>query len=188
MMTALRDVISGCTDGKVNVDKLPMFDMEYIFLKIRAKSVGEVAKIGVKCTECDISNELKINLEEVEVKGIMKGSTKIQITDDIGIVLKYPTVKGIKKQLSAKQNERENAMSAVVSSIESIYDAENIHLADDETPANLLEFIESLTSTQFLKVSEFFDDMPKLSHDIEFKCSACGEDNHVVLEGLQSFF
>jgi|SaaInlStandDraft_4_1057021.scaffolds.fasta_scaffold00487_3 hypothetical protein len=188
MITALRDVISGCTDGKVNVDKLPMFDMEYIFLKIRAKSVGEIAKIGVKCTSCETKNEIEINLDKVKVSGEMKGSEKIQLTDEIGIVLKYPTVKGIKQQLSSKNDDRDNAMGAVVSSIESIYDKESVYLAQDETPANLLAFLESLTSTQFVKISEYFDDMPKLKHDIDFKCVSCGEDNSVVLEGLQSFF
>mgnify|MGYP006441165601 FL=1 len=118
----------------------------------------------------------------------MKGSEKIQLTDEIGIVLKYPTVKGIKQQLSSKNDDRDNAMGAVVSSIESIYDKESVYLAQDETPANLLAFLESLTSTQFVKISEYFDDMPKLKHDIDFKCVSCGEDNSVVLEGLQSFF
>tara|TARA_R110000868_G_C10654780_1_gene745301 strand:+ start:15 stop:719 length:705 start_codon:yes stop_codon:yes gene_type:complete len=188
MITALRDVISACTDGKVNVDKLPMFDMEYIFLKIRAKSVGEVAKLGIKCSECDTKNAVEVNLDEVEVKGVLKGAQKIELTDEIGLVLKYPTVKGIKQQLSAKHNNRENAMGAIISSIESIYDKENIYLAEDETPANLVTFLESLTSHQFKKISAFFDDMPKLRHDIDFKCTKCDEDNSVALEGLQSFF
>lgn len=189
MIRALRDVIAGCTDGKVQVDKLAMFDLEYVFLKIRAKSVGETSKIGIKCTDCDTKNEFEINLEEVQVQGEVKKEAKIALTDSVGVVLRYPTVKGIQRQLGKNQgNDAEVSMAAVASAIESIYDAENVYSAEDETSESLMGFLDSLTSQQFKKISEYFDDMPRLKHDINYKCKSCGVENKQTLEGLTSFF
>ena len=189
MIRALRDVIAGCTDGKVQVDKLAMFDLEYVFLKIRAKSVGETSKIGIKCTDCDTKNEFEINLEEVQVQGEVKKEAKIALTDSVGVVLRYPTVKGIQRQLGKNQgNDAEVSMAAVASAIESIYDAENVYSAEDETSESLMGFLDSLTSQQFKKIAEYFDDMPRLKHDINYKCKSCGVENKQTLEGLTSFF
>ena len=189
MIRALRDVIAGCTDGKIQVDNLAMFDLEYVFLKIRSKSVGETSKIGIKCTSCEAKNELEINLEEIEVQGEVKKNAKIALTDTIGVVLKYPTVKGIQKQLGKnKGDDAQVSMAAVASAIESIYDAENIYNAEDETSESLIGFLDSLTSSQFKKISEYFEDMPRLKHEVKYKCKSCGVENTQTLEGLTSFF
>lgn len=189
MIRALRDVIAGCTDGKVQVDKLAMFDLEYVFLKIRAKSVGETSKIAVKCTDCDTKNEFEINLDEVQVQGEVKKEAKVALTDSVGVVLRYPTVKGIQRQLGkGKGNDAEVSMAAVASAIESIYDAENVYSAEDETSESLIGFLDSLTSQQFKKISEYFEDMPRLRHEINYKCKSCGVENKQTLEGLTNFF
>lgn len=189
MIRALRDVIAGCTDGKVQVDNLAMFDLEYVFLKIRAKSVGETSKVGIKCTECEHKNELEINLDDVQVQGEIKKDGKVALTDKIGVVLKYPTVKGIQRQLGkTKGNDAELSMAAVASAIESIYDENDIHDAENETAESLTGFLDSLTSQQFKAISEYFEDMPKLKYETEVKCTNCGHKNDVTLEGLTSFF
>lgn len=187
MISALRDTIAGCTEGKVKVDNLTIFDLEYIFLKLRSKSVGETSTLGIKCSECSKTSQVEVNLNEVEVLGEIKSSAQIALTDTVGIVVKYPTVKGLYRQLQ-KNDETDSAMSAVISSIESIYDAENVYPAENETEESLLEFVDSLTSDQFKKLTSFFDDMPKLKHKVSFKCQSCKIPNDIDIEGLQNFF
>ena len=187
MITALRDTIAGCTEGKIKVDNLTMFDLEYIFLKLRTKSVGENAKLKVKCIKCETPNEVNIDLSSVNVIGEIKPTAKIELTDTVGVMLKYPTVKGLYRQLNSL-NEANSALAAIASAIESIYDADNVYPAENESEKSILEFIESLTSDQFKKIVSFFDDMPKLKHDIDFTCTHCKEENKIAVEGLQNFF
>lgn len=189
MIRALRDVIAGCTEGKIQVENLAMFDLEYVFLKVRGKSVGETTKVGLKCKSCDHKNEIEINLDDIEVQGEVKKSVKVALTDKIGVVLKYPTVKGIQKQLGKKDGDKaEVTMAAVASSIESIYDENDVYPAEDEKAEDLVNFLDSLTSTQFKKISEYFDDMPRLRHEVKFNCASCKAENSQILEGLTNFF
>jgi phage FluMu protein Com len=187
MITALRDTIAGCTEGKIKVDNLTMFDLEYIFLKLRSKSVGENAKLKVKCIKCETPNEVNIDLSSVNVVGEIKPTAKIELNDTVGVMLKYPTVKGLFRQLNSL-DEANSALAAIASAVESIYDADNVYPAENETEKSILEFIESLTSDQFKKIASFFDDMPKLKHDIDFTCTHCKEENKIAVEGLQNFF
>jgi len=188
MIAALRDTIAGCTEGKVNIDTLAIFDFEYIFLKLRSKSVGETSKIGVKCTACDARNEVEVNLEEVNVSKAQKKNNKVELTDEVGIMLRYPTVKGLYKQLTHAKTEADQSMATIVSAIESIYDAENVYASENETEKSLMDFLDSLTADQFKKISAFFTDMPKLKHDVKFDCIKCSEKNSITLEGLENFF
>lgn len=188
MIRALRDVIAGCTDGKIQADNLAMFDLEYVFLRIRGKSVGETTKVGMKCSHCDHKNEVTINLDEVEVQGEVKKNEKVALTDNVGVVLKYPTVKGIQKQLGKQQGDREVTMAAIASAIESIYDADNVYNTEDEKAEDVINFLDSLTSSQFKKISEYFEDMPRLRHEVKYTCSGCKKENVATLEGLTNFF
>ena len=188
MIAALRDTIAGCTEGKVNIDTLAIFDFEYIFLKLRSKSVGETSKIGVKCTACDARNEVEVNLEEVNVSKAQKKNNKVELTDEVGIMLRYPTVKGLYKQLTHAKTEADQSMATIISAIESIYDAENVYASENETEKSLMDFLDSLTADQFKKISAFFTDMPKLKHDVKFDCIKCSEKNSITLEGLENFF
>jgi len=192
MLNALKDIISGCTEGKVKPDKLKSFDLEYIFLQLRSKSVGENANILVKCSECETSNETAVNLTEIEVKGEMVNDFNLKLTDNVGIILKYPTIKDLQRSYTAnkskKQSQTELALSTVVSMIESIYDGEEIYPAESETQQSLVDFVESLSSDQFKKIFDFVSKIPKVSHDIEFKCNKCQHENKILLEGMQSFF
>jgi phage FluMu protein Com len=188
MVRALRDTVAACTEGQVDVDKLALFDLEYVFLKLRAKSVGETSKLKIKCSDCSTSNEVSVDLNTVAVQGEVKQNAKVQLTDEVGVVLKYPTVKGSYKNTSKAKDDTSQAFAQIAASIESIYDAENVYAAADESPESLNDFIESLTSDQFKKITEFFDDMPKLKHDIEFDCSNCKTHNKITIEGLTNFF
>lgn len=189
MIRALRDVIAGCTEGKIQADKLTMFDLEYVFLKIRAKSVGETTSIGLKCKSCEHINKVDVNLDDIEVQGEIKKSSKVALTDKIGVVLKYPTVKGIQKQLGkTNSDDREITMAAIASAIESIYDETSVYNTEDEKAEDVINFLDQLTSSQFKMISEYFEDMPRLKKEISFTCAKCKTENNETVEGLSSFF
>ena len=189
---AMRDIVEVCTFKEVDVKSLAMFDLELIFLKLRAASVGENAEVGLTCSneECKHQNAVKINLAEVELKGDPKASAVVQITDTVGVSLKYPTVLKVEDTLKASKPEAgiDIAIAMIAASIESIHDADSVYPASESTAQELVDFIESLNKEQFTKVQEFFDNFPKLKEDVEFTCEKCKTVNNVTLEGLNDFF
>ena len=189
---AMRDIVEVCTFKEVDVKALAMFDLELIFLKLRAASVGENAEIALTCSneECKHQNAVKINLAGVELKGDPKASAVVQITDTVGVSLKYPTVLKVEDTLKASKPEAaiDIAIAMIAASIESIHDADSVYPASESTSRELVDFIESLNKEQFTKVQEFFDNFPKLKEDVEFTCEKCKTVNNVTLEGLNDFF
>ena len=189
---AMRDIVEVCTFKEVNVKQLAMFDLEYIFLKLRAKSVGENADIVVKCTDenCKADNAVRVNLDLVELKGDPKAESTIQLTDSVGVSIKYPTVERTEEVMKGikAENQIDLILGLMVASIDSIYDAEKVYPSTDSTPQELMDFIESLNKEQFNKFETFFEQFPKLKEEIEFTCEKCGKENTRTLEGLNDFF
>tara|TARA_B100000035_G_scaffold263812_1_gene235628 strand:- start:292 stop:1014 length:723 start_codon:yes stop_codon:yes gene_type:complete len=188
----MRDIVKVCTFNEVDIKQLAMYDLEYIFLKLRAKSVGEKATLLMKCQEDECGHEtpVEVNLDEVELVGDPKAQDTISITDKVGISFKFPTVgrmEEVMKGLDAKTNI-DVVLGMMVASIESIYDEEKVYPSVDSTPKELLDFIESLSKQQFETVQSFFDKFPKLKKEIKWVCEKCGKENSVVLEGLNDFF
>jgi hypothetical protein len=181
---AIKQIINNCVQTKLDVEKLPTFDIEYLFLRLRAKSVGEVVSLGLKC-ECEEVTQVDLNLEHVKVHKNKKHSTKIMLDDSIGVKMKYP---GINSLDSSGGTESENGMKILKESIDMIFTEEETHERDSFTENELDEFFDSLNSKQFQKLKEFFDDMPVMKHDIKFKCEKCEKENVVTLQGLNSFF
>ena len=183
LMNAIKTILKNCIQGKVDVDRLPLFDIEYLFLKLRSKSIGEISEIGLKCTdmECGGVNQLSINMDEIEITKPKGHNRKIMISDDVGVMMSYPVMKtsGITE---------EDGMAIVKDCIEMIFTEEETHERDSFTSKELDEFIDSMDTKQFAKIKEFFDTMPKLQHTINYKCEKCGEDKEVTLQGLDSFF
>lgn len=187
---AMRDIVEVCTFKEVNVKKLAMFDLEYIFLKLRAKSVGENADIVVKCKHCEAENAVRVNLDLVELKGDPRAESTIQLTDSVGVSIKYPTVERTEEVMKGIKTESQIdlILGLMVASIESIYDAEKVYPSTDSTPQELMDFIESLNKEQFNKFETFFEQFPKLKEEIGFTCEKCGKENNMTLEGLNDFF
>ena len=183
LMNAIKTIIKNCVQGKINVDRLPLFDIEYLFLKLRSKSVGEISEIGLKCTdtECGGVNQISINMDEIEVNKPEGHNRKIMISDEIGVMMSYPVIK------TAGITE-EDGLEIVKDCIEMVFTEEETHERDSFTKKELDEFIDSMDTKQFGKIKEFFDTMPKLQHTINYKCEKCGEDKEVTLQGLDSFF
>jgi len=193
LSSAVRQIVNNCVQGELDVDKLPTFDIEYLFLRLRAKSVGEKVTIGLKpygCPKnegklCENTTEVEINLEEVKVNKGKASSSKIMLDDKIGIKMKYPDIDTI--NLSGTTSEAAG-MDVIRGCVDMIFTGEDTHERDSFTDEELDEFIDSLNSQQFKLVKDFFDNMPILKHTVKYKCNTCGEKKETILQGLNSFF
>ena len=194
MIPAVKQIINNCVQGNLDVDKLPTFDIEYLFLRLRAKSVGEKVTLGLKpwgCPKnngelCENSTQVEINLEEVKVIKNDKHSNKIMLDDKIGIKLSYPDLSKLGKV--DKIDTAESGMDIIKDCIDMIFTEEETFEKDTFDDKELDEFIESLNTQQFTLIKDFFDTMPVLKHTAKYKCDTCGEKKETVIQGLNSFF
>ena len=189
MVRAVKDVIASCTNGEVDTNRITMFDLEYLFTQLRAKSVGESSDIKVKCSECGKSNDATVNLADITVdvpKGAYKGTVK-KITEDISVLLRYPIVDTILESSQGK-SEVDTAFDLVASCIDTIYQGDEAFDVSEASRDEVIEFVESLSTQQFQNIYEFVDTMPSASLDVRFKCSHCGHDNDITVKGLVNFF
>ena len=187
IMRAVKDVITSCTFEKVDAEKLPIFDLEYIFINLRAKSVGEIVKLMVTCPDDNTTKvQVDVDLTKIECHKEVGHDTNIRLTDEIGLVMDYPRVSSV-TELDL-DNEMESTFEVIKSCIRQVYDSNNVYEKVDMDKNDLDEFIESMTHDQFERVQEFFNTMPKVRHMIKVKNPKTGVDGEVVLEGMQSFF
>ena len=186
MTAALRDIIKACTYNKLDVYSFTMSDLEYIFLNLRAKSVGESSTISIKCSECSEFVNITIDLTEVQViKSEEVMDNKIELTNDVGVILKAP---GLKEMEKASRSKNNNPISESIEAvIESIYDSEQVYPLAEATPKDTEAFIDSLTHGQTVLIQKWIENMPKLEHKIEFTCKN-GHKNERTLSGLADFF
>jgi hypothetical protein len=199
MIRAIKQIITNCAVDDIDVDDLPMFDLEYFFTRLRAKSIGEIIDLkfqhpggkNAKGVECDGTHEFKLNLMDVEVQKDAEHTTRIVLDEEtkIGVVLRYPTMAiADKLQGSESQSQIETIIELVTKSVECIFDEENVHPAEDSSPSEIAQFVNDLSQEQFAKLTKFFSTMPKLAHTVEWKCGKCGQKEKVELEGMASFF
>jgi hypothetical protein len=194
IQNAVKDILYNCTltEG-VDVNKLPIIDVEYYFINLRAKSVGEVVESRYKCNNevdgkvCNNTMESSINLTEIKVTENPEISPEIQLTDKIIIKLKYPEFHIVEDSLKY-DSINDVTFNMVAESIEYIYDGEQFHYANEAQPGELLAFVEGMNQEQFSKVEAFFNNLPVLKQDIDMTCSKCGFHHHIEVEGLESFF
>ena len=190
MISTLKGVISSCVVDKINPDDLALFDMEYIFSQIRAKSVGEVSELVFTCGKCTNENnkyKLSLDVSKIEVAKNPDHKSKIPLFDNVGVIMKYPGIE-ILKRIEKGFSDPDNVIDIVIDSIDMIYTDDEVFHAKDQTRKELKEFVENLTKDQFDELEQFFSTMPKFQHLVEFDCPACGSHNKLVLEGVQNFF
>lgn len=192
ILNAVVDTIKDCLEenSMVDISKLTTFDIEYMFTKIRSKSVGEISKVNVRCqkNECDHIQEIEIDLDTVEVP-VKKGQNTVRITEDIAIQLNWPSYKMvIDENLTEAKNDITSVFSMIAGSIESILVGDERLSAKDQTKEELLEFINSMTSSQFEKITDFFSDIPQMEKCISFNCQKCNQTNDLKLKGMSDFF
>jgi|TARA_B110000977_G_scaffold49313_1_gene66951 hypothetical protein len=190
VVNAIRDMITAVTFNKLDIDDLPMFDVEYLFLQIRAKSIGETVKLSLRCGEtgCSGTGQVSVNIEDAEVRGLdSEKSTIVNINDEVGIGLKYPSIVDMGRSDDIK-DQQEKLLALLASGVDYIYDAEDRYESDDISNEDLREFLESLTLKQLEEVSKFFEGLPAIKLDTIFKCNACQTEQSRTISGLQSFF
>lgn len=193
MADTLKSVISSCAQSKIDVDKLAVFDLEYIFSQIRAKSVGENVELFFFCDTCEDEKakvKISIDLTNLKVENFEGHESKIQLFDDVGIVLKYPSIDIIKniEKLGTADSEVDLVFDIIIECIDYIFDTNEVYYAKEQTKQELADFINNLTAEQFAKIENFFDTMPKLQYKVDYACPVCGKQHHKKLEGLNSFF
>jgi len=190
MISTVKTIIKNCTNIKGRIDDLSTFDIEYLFLKIRAKSVGEVSKVLITCPDDgETQVPVEIPLEEVEIIWPENTSTKIDLSDSVGVVMKYPTIDTfVKLNFTGNNITVDNVFELATTCINQIYEGEDVYEAKNYTKKELSDFLESMKSDQFLKIQDFFSNMPKLEYDIEVENPNTGVKSTVKLEGLGAFF
>ena len=190
----VKDILNNCTITEgINIDNLPIIDVEYYFVNLRAKSVGEVVQSRYKCNnivddrECGNIMEKDINLLELKVLMDDTISPEIQLTNKVSIKMKYPEF-GIVQDSLKYDDITDITFNMIASSIEYIYDGEQFYYGHEAPPGEMLDFVEGMNQEQFAKVEEFFNKLPKLKETIDLTCSKCGFQHKIDVEGLENFF
>lgn len=190
----IKQVLQNCTvTENIDIEKLPVIDVEYYFIQLRARSVGEIVENKYICNnevngeKCGNKMDVNLNLLDIQIENNPEYSDIIEITNKISIKLKYPEFSTIEK-IKEKDSSVDVAFQMIIDSIEYIYDGDQYYYANESTPKELMEFVEQLNTEQFSKIEQFFDNLPKLNKKVEIKCSKCGYDHSIVIEGLESFF
>jgi phage FluMu protein Com len=184
---AMIDVVRSCTFDAIDISKLSSFDIEYIFLKLRAKSVGEEVSIGIKCDNCENVNNIKINLDNIEVTKNQDLPKKIMLTETVGIIPKYISINEI-QAISKITDKSKSLVQTIAANIESIFDANNVYPISETSFDELDSFISSLNRQQVSKLEDLIKNQPKIEKNIKFKCNKCETHNDKTLSGIQTFF
>ena len=190
IVNAVKDIVNECTFNKVNISTMPMFDTEFIFLQIRSKSVGEVSKLKLLCPDDKKTYaDVELDLNEVKVQVEDDHTNKIELTDDMGIIMTYPSIDSF-SDTGIQEINATNMLEVIGSCILQIYEnkGEKVYEAKDQTKKELTEFIEQLNTKQFQDVQKFFDTMPRLKHTIKLKNPKTKKTSEVTLSGLNDFF
>lgn len=188
---ATKNIVDTCTFNSLNVEQLPMFDLEYIFLNIRAKSVGEVSKFKVLCPDDKKTYaDVEVDLTKVEVQVDDAHTNKIVIDENrkLGVVMKYPTMEILKSGTNIDNKNMDSIFTMLSTCIDHIFEGDKIYPAKDSTQAEIKEFFESLSQENFAKVKKFFDSMPRVRHELEVENPKTKVKSKVVLTGINDFF
>lgn len=189
-LEAIKKIIITCCDS-LNPDILPLFDIEYIFLQLRAKSIGEIIKLNFRCDNiingqhCGKIMHPEIDITNIQVEGMMS-NTKITLTPTIGVKMQYPSLNAVNSEYET--TSREYFYDVLSKSIEFIWEGNNIYYSKDYPPEDILDFLTKLTPEQFKKLEDFISQIPILRKEFTHNCEKCKFEHHITLEGYQSFF
>jgi len=190
IVDAVKDIVTECTFGKLDLGKMPMFDVEYVFLNIRAKSVGEISTLRLLCPDDKKTYaNVEVDLSEVTVQVEKGHNQKIELTDEMGLIMAYPSIDSMSKT-GITDISAANMLDVIGSCILQIYDkkGEEVFEAKDQTKEEITEFIEQLNTKQFQDLQNYFNTMPKLKHMIEIENPKTKVKSKIMLQGLNDFF
>ena len=190
---AIKQIITSCClSGDLNIEKMPLFDMEYIFLNIRAKSVGEIAELKLTCPDDEKTQvNIEVDLTKVQVEMDENHDARIQLTDDIGLLMAYPSFGTIGYATTVDKDNKSNAKALfemISNCMYQIWEGEETHDCMDYSQKEKLAFLESLTHSQFEKVQQFFETMPTLKHEVEVTNPKTKKKSTITLQGMNDFF
>lgn len=191
MTDTLKSIIESCAKSKIDVESLATFDLEYIFCQIRAKSVGEIVDLIFFCDTCDDDKaavKMSFDITKIGVNFKDGHNKKIELFDDVGIVMKYPNLYTLQKLMQSDISDSDEVTNIITECIDYVYDSEEVFYAKEQTKEELIQFIENLTSEQFNKIQKFFETMPRMEQPVHFKCPVCNKEHDKMLTGLSNFF
>ena len=187
ILRAMKRIIECCVDGIKDASSLPLFDIEYLFIKLRSKSVSELSSPTIICPFTKEEVELKINLEEIEVKVITPQKNKIKIKDDLIITMNYPSIKVLQENETADLEDSESFYNLVVNCIDTITTKDETINCQELSKKEISDFIDNMTKNQFEKILDFFLNSPRLEHTVQYTTSD-GTEREVTLSGISDFF
>ena len=188
---AVKSVIKNCIQTRgIKVETLPTFDIEFLFLNIRGKSVGEEVDVNIIAPDDGITEiPVKIDIDQIKVIESPEHNNQIKLNDELMMEMKYPSLEQfIKNNFDVNQSNFDQSFDLIASCVNKIYSEDEVWSADDVTKKEIIEFLEGMNSIQFKDIEKFFETMPKLSHTVKVKNQKTGVESEVVLEGLSSFF
>tara|TARA_B100000214_G_scaffold87574_1_gene60153 strand:- start:247 stop:984 length:738 start_codon:yes stop_codon:yes gene_type:complete len=191
MQNATKDILKQVTFNKIDVEQLPTFDVEYIFLQVRAKSVGEIAKFKIICPDDkETYGEVEVDVSKVEVQVDDKHTNNVVLDEKrkLGVVMKYPNMKVLYSTSNIKEMKYDDIMKLVIGCVDYIYEGEKNYPTKDSTTEELQAFFENLSQDQFVSMRKFFESMPRLRHTTKVKNPKTGIESTVTFSGLQDFF
>lgn len=191
---AIGDILNNCTltEG-IEIDQLPIVDVEYYFINLRAKSVGEIVESSYRCNnevdgvECGNIMEKEVNLMNIKVDQSRYVDPEIKLTDTITIKLKYPEFRLVGESLEI-ENQNEITFNMIANSIDYIYDGQQFYYGHEAQPGEMLQFVEGMNQEQFNKIEDFFNNLPQLKETLEIDCKKCGYHHVIPVEGIENFF
>jgi len=191
MLSAIKEIVKSCTFGEMIAEDYPMFDIEYVFLQIRSKSVGEKTKLKILCPDDGKTYaDTEIDLSKIEVYVDDDHSPNIMIDEDrkLGVVMRYPALKDVDADTLQGDINIQKTYKMITSCIEQIYEGEKVYLRKDTSDKELQEFVDNLSADQMQKLSKFYNTMPRLEHKVKVKNPKTEVESEVTLKGLASFF
>jgi hypothetical protein len=186
IIRAIKQILNNCVQEDLDIDGLAIFDLEYMFLKLRSKSVNNVVKLSYRDNEDDQIYNFELDLDTIEIDMPETVSSKIEITENVGMTMKYPDA-SITDRMKDFENEVDLMTFFIVNCIDTIYDEDNVYIASEFSDDEISEFLDGLDVKTFEKIREFFEDIPRLYHKIEYKNSA-GSERSIELTSLKDFF
>jgi len=190
---ALKEILKNCIQTNLNIESLAVFDVEYLFIQIRGKSVGEVLEPIVVCPKCSTQGKYKIDLNDIAVNNKNKFEVpyKVMLSDNVGITLVYPSMKMVENvdpDQAVGSADTETVFKIIVRCIDSIFDMDNSYNPSDYSEKDLISFIETAPTENFKKIVDFISNMPRVEKDLHFRCPSCGFEKDMVLKGVEDFF
>lgn len=186
IIRAIKQILNNCIQDDLDLDTLAIFDLEYAFLKLRAKSVNNVVKLAYRDTEDDEVYNFELDLDTIEIEMPQNLNSKIEITDSVGMTMRYPSA-SITDSMGDFDNEVDLMTFFIVNCIDTIYDEDNVYIANDFSEEEISEFLDGLDVKTFEKIREFFENVPRLYHKIEYTNKAESQRS-IELTSLKDFF